>query len=138
MRPTLANFFQKRLPWGKDAAASINHVFNLSYIIPAGSYNPRVEVSRSIQFRVSGRGVSDGESFTVSDVVFSTVPDTVDSDFDGVPDMTELVHGTNPQSATSALKIGALAATSTPGTLVLRPTRRCVIGCIKATPAAIW
>jgi hypothetical protein len=90
---------------GEIADESINNTFALSAVIPAGA--------NSVQLRIYGAGVASSEFFTVSQVVFSTVAPNVDSDGDGVTDLTELVDGTDPHNATSLFTVTTI--TSGPG-----------------------
>ncbi len=90
---------------GQIADTPINNTFALSAIVPAGA--------NSVQLRIYGANDAGSEFFTVSQVVFSTVAPTADTDGDGVPDLTELVDGTNPLDPASVFTVTTL--TSGPG-----------------------
>lgn len=82
---------------GEIADISINNVFALSGTIPAGA--------NSVQLRISGVNDAGSEFFTVSEVVFSSVPPTADTDGDGVTDLRELADGTNPNNPNSIFTV---------------------------------
>lgn len=82
---------------GQIADDLINNVFPLSYTIPS--------TATSVQLRISGSGISGSEFFTVSNVVFSSVAPSADTDGDGVTDVQELADGTNPADRTSVFTV---------------------------------
>ena len=90
---------------GEIAETMINNTFALRAVIPAGA--------NSAQLRIYGTGIAGSEFFTVSQVVFSTVAPTADTDGDGIPDLTELVHGTDPHNSASLFTVSTI--TSGPG-----------------------
>lgn len=87
---------------GEIADAQCDNNFSLSATIPAAA--------NTVQLRLLGAGISGSEFFTVSRIMFSTIPPTTDSDNDGVPDLTELTDGTDPHDPSSLFTVTTITA----------------------------
>lgn len=75
-------------PQNLGVAALLDTVFVINATIPAGA--------DSAFLVISGSGVSGGEEFILSDVLFSTNEPSGDTDDDGIPDDYEIANGLNP------------------------------------------
>ena len=75
-------------PQGLGVSAVLNNLFLMSAVIPA-------EVD-DVTLVISGDGVSGGEQFVVSDVLFSTENNSGDTDGDGMTNEYEIANGLDP------------------------------------------
>jgi len=90
---------------GANGDAVIDNTFALSHTIPVSA--------NSVQLRIYGAGIATSEFFTVSNVVFTSIPASQDSDSDGITDLNELGDGTDPHNPASVF--GITGITPDPG-----------------------
>lgn len=95
---------------GAAGVSLIDNNFALTHTIPA--------TANTVQLKIYGTGIAGSEFFTVSNVRFGlSIPPTQDTDQDGVPDVTELFQGTDPNNPASVFGITGVAPDAgNPGT----------------------
>ena len=76
---------------GENAAANLDNSFTLSSPIPAEADD--------VKLVITARGVGGSERIVVSNVFFSTVNNSSDSDEDDMPNEYEIANGLNPNDA---------------------------------------